>query len=71
MSGPTRPWSSCSAGGSWSRSIPGNGRVIGSPILQDLPEHKAGYALRDLEGLVAAAGKHAPRGGDLRPAAAG
>jgi hypothetical protein len=38
---------------------------------EDLPEHKAGYALRDLDRLVAAAGKHAPRGGDLRPAAAG
>jgi Mu transposase-like protein len=38
---------------------------------EDLPEHKAGYALRDLDRLVAAAGKHAPRGGDLRRAAAG
>jgi transposase len=27
---------------------------------EDLPEHKAGYALRDLDRLVAAAGKHGP-----------
>jgi hypothetical protein len=37
--------------------------VVGSPILQDLPEHKAGYALRDLDRLVAAAGKHGPEVG--------
>jgi transposase len=30
---------------------------------EDLPEHKAGYALRDLDRLVAAAGKHGPEVG--------
>jgi transposase len=30
---------------------------------EDLPEHKAGYALRDLDKLVAAAGKHGPEVG--------
>jgi len=30
---------------------------------EELPEHKAGYALRDLDRLVAAAGKHGPEVG--------
>ena len=41
-------WSSCTAAGSWSRSIPASSRAGRSTDPADLPAEKTTYAMRDV-----------------------